>query len=86
MGQDSGLDAGSERNAIDRERTATGDPRLGRRVQHDAAPPAPEQAHLGLEQAVRVDGFDRFERVAADKLGEALRLMRGRHLARTHLV
>ena len=31
-------------------------------------------------------GFDRFECVAADELGEALRLMRRRHLDRSHFV
>src|SRR2546425_5882601 len=39
-----------------------------------------------LFRSVRVRGFDRFECVAADELGEALRLMRRRHLDRSHFV
>ena len=82
MSRDPSLQPLRKRDAIDSERAAAGNSRVVRRLQHDTS----ELAHLGLEQAMRVDGFDRFECVAADELGEALRSVRGRHLHRTHLV
>src|SRR6266576_1971475 len=84
MSQNPSLQRLRKRDSIDGECAPARDPRLVRRLQYDAAPPAPQQAHLGLEQAVCVRGFDRFECVAADQLGEALRLMRRCHLDRSH--
>src|SRR6185437_10006050 len=45
-----------------------------------------ELAHLGFEQTVRVRGFDRFEGVAADELGEAVGLVGRRHFHRAHFM
>ena len=68
--------------AIHGERRAARHTRLvGARQQETA-----EGTQLGLEQAVRVTGVRRFERVAADELGEPVGLVRGRPHQRTHLV
>src|SRR6266513_1830822 len=76
------LHARCEDHAIDRERTAARNARLIGGLQYDT----PELPHLGFEQTVRVCGFNRFERVAADQLGESIGLMRRRHPNRPHLV
>src|SRR5690606_7175896 len=44
-----------------------------------------ERAHLGLEQAVRVDQLLALERVGANQLGEPVRLVRGRAAHGPHL-
>ena len=82
MSGDSSPELLREHDAIDGQRAAAGNPRRVRRLEHDAA----ELPHLGLEQAVRVRRFDRFEGVAADQLGEAFGLMGRRHADRPHLV
>src|SRR6266550_5668668 len=82
VSRDPSLESLRKRHTIDRECATTRNARVVRGLQHNAA----ELPHLGFEQAVRVRRFDRFEGVAADEFGEALRLMRGRHLDRAHLV
>ena len=82
MAEDALLHPRRKHDAIDGERAAAGNARLVCRLQHDA----PKLAHLGLEQAVRVRRFYRFEGVATDQLGEAIGLMRRRHADRAHLV
>src|SRR5258705_1646994 len=82
MAQNPSLQALRKRHTIDRECAPTRNPRVVRGLQHNAA----KLPHLGFEQAVRVRRFDRFEGVAADELGEALSLMRRRHLDLAQLV
>ena len=71
-----------EHVAIDGERAAAGNARLVRRPEHDRA----EQAHLGLEQAVRVRRLGALERVGAHELGETVGLVRRRAAHAAHLV
>jgi len=71
-----------ERHPVHGEGGAARHARGVRRREHDA----PEPPHLGLEQAVRVRQFDRFEGVAADELGQPVGLVRGRGAVGPHLV
>ena len=82
MRQNPSLDASRKDHAVDSERAATRNARLIRGLEHDAA----EQPHLGFEESVRVQGIRRFERVAADQLGESIGLMRRRLPDGPHLV
>ena len=82
MGYDARLDGGGEREAIHGEGAAARHARLIGRLEHNA----PKLPHLGLEEAVRVRGLERFEAVTADQLGETVGLMRGGHSVGAHLV
>ena len=82
MAENPALHALREGTTIDGERAPAGNARLVGGLEYDAA----EQAHLGLEQAVRVHGLDGFEGVTADQLGEGVGLVRWSHPHRAHLV
>ena len=64
------------------ERGAARNARLVRRPEHDGA----EQAHLGLEQSVRVGRLGALEGVRAHELGEAVGLVRRGAAHAAHLV
>ena len=73
---------GGEHLAVDGERAAARNARLiGALEDHRA-----EQAHLGLEQAVRVGRLGALEGVGADELGEPVGLVRSVAADGTHLV
>ena len=67
--------------AIDRECAPCRHSRFVRRDQHHRI----QQAHLRLEQPVRVGDLGALERVGADEFGEAIRLVRCRAPHRPHL-
>src|SRR5688500_15275883 len=76
-----------EQVAVHGQRRAAGHPRLIRRLEHDGA----QQAHLRLEEAVRVVRLRALEGVRANELRETIRLVRrraayGATLVEDHLV
>ena len=68
--------------AVDGERAAAGHPRRVGALEDHAA----EEAHLGLEQAVRVGGLGALEGVGADELREPIGLVRFGSADGPHLV
>src|SRR5687768_16682925 len=87
MRRDALVDPLREQVAVHGQRRAAGHPGLIRRLEHDGA----QEAHLRLEEPVRIGRLRALEGVRADELRETIRFVRrraayGAHLVEDHLV